>query len=459
MKRFIYLCTLSFVIFISNFTFAQEFGTSNFRSEFNKAIKHMKSEEYRYAYSIFQSLNEVNPDNANIEYHMGLCLMDQKYEKEEALIWFLKASKNYKEYYGSSHSESSAPIDVFYYVGMCNHYNSNYNEAIKWYEEYVEKANPRKASETILKAKLKIDWCKEPSLLTPPDIEQLLANNPTPPRKTEEYYAKIMDALEIINLDHFHALYVLNPILKTDPNNSNLNYFVGVACLNIRDLRPLAPIHLTKAVEKMDIRLLKKNARSQAAPLFANYYLGLAWYENNRCDLAVPNYRAFLSIMETKDPYAKEIVEHKIELCELQQAELDSILLAESRKPKDFNIEEDSIRKAQIGKDTSKDRLVEDGAVSESKDGYFYAVQVGAGNIDTRFFDKLRKLDKNNNLPFPKLGTKTARSKEIPGDRMRRFIVGKFKTIEEAQPLLQQVKEMGYEDAFIGQFQEHAFQQ
>lgn len=459
MKRFIYLCTLSFAILISNTSIAQEFGTNNFRSEFNKAIKHMKAEEYRYAYSIFQSLNEANPDNANIEYHMGLCLMDQKYEKEEALIWFLKASKNYKEYYGSSSSENSAPIDVFYYIGMCHHYNSNYSEAIKWYEEYIEKANPRKASETILRAKLKIDWCKDPSLLTPPDIDQLSANEITPPKKTEEYYAKIMDALEIINLDHFQALYILNPILKIDPNNSNINYFVGIACLNIRDLRSISPKYLTKAVEKMDARLLKKNARSQAAPLFANYYLGLAWYENNRCDLAVPNYRAFLSIMETKDPYAKEIVEHKIELCDLQQAELDSILLAESRKPKVFNLEEDSLRKAQIGKDTSKDRLVKDGAVTESKDGYFYAVQVGAGNIDTRFFDKLRKLDKNNNLPFPKLGTKTARSNEIPGDRMRRFIIGKFKTLEEAQPLLQKVKDLGYEDAFIGQFQEHTFQQ
>ncbi len=459
MKRTFNLISLFLVIFISKFTYAQEFGTSNFRSEFNKAIKHMNAEEYRYAYSIFQALNEANPNNANIEYHMGLCLMDQKYEKEEALIWLQKSSANFKEYYGSSSSESEAPVDVFYYIGMCHHYNSNYAEAIKGYEEFIEKANPKKASEMILKAKLKIDWCKNPSLLTPPDLDKLLANETASPKRNEVYYAKITDALEIINLDHFHALYILNPILEMDPNNSNINYFVGIACLNIRDLRPIAPKYLTKAVEKMDTRLLKKNARSQAAPLFANYYLGLAWYENNRCDLAVPNYKAFLSIMESKDPYAKEIVEHKIELCDLQQARLDSILLAESRKPKDFNIEEDSIRKAQIGKDTSKDRLVIDVAVVESKDGYFYAVQVGAGNIDTKYFEKLRKLDKNNNLPFPKLGTKTARSKEIPGDRMRRFIIGKFKTLEEAQPLLQQVKEMGYDDAFIGQFQEHAFQQ
>lgn len=458
MKRLVYLCVLSVLMLTSNVAQAQEFGTSSFRSEFNKALKHMKNEEYRYAYSIFQSLNEANLNNANIEYHMGVCLMDQKYEKEEALIWLLKASKNYKEYYESTYSENSAPVDVLYYVGMCHHYNSNYNEAIKWYEEYIAKANPRKASGTVLKAKLKIDWCKDPSLLSPPDIDQLAAEGVTPPRKTEEYYAKILDALDIINLDHFQALYILNPILEKDPYNSNLNYFVGIACLNIKDLRPLSPKYLTKAVEKMDVRLMKKNPRSQAAPLFANYYLGLAWYENNRCDLAVPNYRAFLSLMESRDPYAKEIVEHKIELCELQQAHLDSILLADSRKPKDFDLKEDSLRKAQIGRDTSKGRLVSDGAVTESKDGYFYAIQVGAGNIDTHFFDNLRKLDKNNNLPFPKLGTKTARSNEIPGDRMRRFIVGKFKTLEEAQPLLKQIREMGYKDAFIGQFQEHVFQ-
>lgn len=459
MKKYFQLFTVLILMFLVFSAKSQEFGSSTFRSEFNKAIKHMKAEEYRFAYSIFQALNEANPDNANIEYHMGLCLMDQKYEKEEALIWFLKASKNYKDYYGSINSESSAPLDVLYYVGMCHHYNSNYNEAIKWYEEFVEKANPRKAADLLLKAKLKIDWCKDPSLIRPSDLDQLLANAPSNPRRGEDFYAKVTDALEIINLDHFHALYILNPLLELDPNNSNLNYFIGIACLNIRDLRPMSPKYLTKAVEKMDIRLMKKNARSQAAPLFANYYLGLAWYENERCDLAVPNYRAFLSIMESKDPYAKEIVEHKIELCDLQQARLDSILLAESRKPKDFDVDEDSIRKAQIGKDTSKDRIVKDDAVAESKDGYFFAVQVGAGNIDQKYFDKLRKLDKNNNLPFPKFGTKTARSKEIPGDRMRRFIVGKFKTVEEAQPLLQQIKEMGYHDAFIGQFQEHAFQE
>lgn len=458
MKRFVFFCIISFLVFISKVAQAQKFETKSFRSEFNKALNHMKAEEYRYAYSIFQTLNEANPNNANIEYHMGLCLMDQKYKKEDALIWFLKASKNYKDYYESSSSESSAPVDVFYYIGMCHHYNSNYNEAIKWYEVFIEKANPKKASDMILKAKLKIDWCKDPSILTPSNLEQLLKDSRTTPKRTEDYYAKISNALEAINLDHFHALYVLNPILKMDPNNSNINYFVGIACLNIQDLRPLAPIYLTKAVEKIDVRLLKKNPRSQAAPIFANYYLGLAWYENNRCDLAVPNYRAFLSIMESKDPYSREIVEHKIELCELQQADLDSILLAESRKPKDFDVEKDSLRRAQIGRDTSKDRLVSDGAVTESKDGYFYAVQVGAGNIDIRYFEELRKLDKNNNLPFPKLGTKTARSNEIPGDRMRRFIVGKFKTLEEAQPLLNQVREMGYKDAFIGQFQEHVFQ-
>ena len=53
------------------------------------------------------------------------------------------------------------------------------------------------------------------------------------------------------------------------------------------------------------------------------------------------------------------------------------------------------------------------------------------------------------------MGTKKAN----PNDRMRRFIIGKFTTIEEATPLLDKVKALGYEDAFIGKFQEHALQE
>lgn len=445
---------------ISTFTaHAQKFGTSQYKSEFNKALKYMNEDEYRYAYSIFESLYKSNPDNANLLYQMGVCLMDQKYEKEESLRMLLEAAENYSVYYKSSPNEASAPVMVLYQIGICYHYSSNYKEAKKWYQEFIDKADPSKIPGLVTRAKEKIEWCDNPSLITPPNLDSLIANNKKEPKRDDEYYSKIIDAMEIVNLDHIHALSILIPILEMDPNNCNVNYFVGIACLNIKDLRHLAPIYLTKAVEKVDPRLIKKNPKSQSAPMFANYYLGLAWYENGRCDLAVPNYKAFLTIIGQKDPYANEIVEHKIELCLMQQAELDSILLANNRNPKDFDLIEDSIVRIITPKDTTTGHLVLDTAVTVSKDGYFYAVQVGAGNINMQYFEELRKLDKNNNLPFPKRGIKNARTSEIPGDRLRRFIIGKFKTKEEALPLLKQVVEMGYKDAFIGQFQEHVLQE
>ncbi len=459
MKRFFQLTLIIYLLATPYIIKAQKFGTSEYKSEFNKALKFIKDDEFRYAYAIFESLYKSNPDNANIQYHMGICLMDQKYEKDEALQWLLKAADNFTIYYKSTPNETSAPVYVLYQIGVCYHYASNYKEAKKWYQEFVNRADPAKIAKDVSRAKEKMDWCDNPSLIIPPNLDSLLALNKKPPVRNDEYYSKIGDALEIVNLDHFHALYILIPILEMDPNNCNVNYFLGIACLNIRDLRHLAPIYLSKAVEKVDPRLIKKNAYSQAAPKFANYYLGLAWYENSRCDLAVPNYRAFLTIIGQKDPYANEIVEHKIELCLMQQAELDSILLANNRNPKDFDLTEDSVNKVRTQKDTTIARLVEDTAVLVSKDGYFYAVQVGAGNINMQYFEELRKLDKNNNLPFPYRGTKKAKTDEIPGDRLRRFIIGKFKTKEEALPLLKQVIEMGYKDAFIGQFQEHVLQE
>ncbi len=451
MKKFS-LILVAFLVFFANIASSQNFGTASYRSSFSKALKHMKNEEYRFAYSIFQNLYNDNPGNSNLEFHMGVCLMDQKYDKDEALIWLNKANNNYDNYYKANCRESAAPLTTLYYTGLCYIYEAEYDKAKQYLQDFIDCADVKKEPILVRRAKEKLDICDNIYSITPPNLDSLLELD-IRVRKDEEYYAKINDALEIINLDHVHALKILNPILEMDPNNYNLNYFIGIACLNIKDLRHLSPVYLSKSVEKIDPRSIKKNSRLTAAPMFANYYLGLAWYENGRCDLAVPNYRTFQDIIGNRDPYAYEIVEHKISLCDEMEVAIDSVLLADvkDRDIKDFN---DDDTEKRIARETSKDRYTEDENHVEVQT-YFYAVQVGAGNINPKYFDSLRKLDRNNNLPFPKMGTKKAN----PNDRMRRFIIGKFTTIEEATPLLDKVKALGYEDAFIGKFQEHALQE
>jgi tetratricopeptide (TPR) repeat protein len=416
-------------------SFAQKAGTSEYKRQFKKALQHIKDEEYRFALGLFQDLYKDNPENANLEYHIGICLMDMRYEKDEPIEWLKKAISNTGMYLISDPNEIRASIKAYYLIGECYQYGANYNEAKIWYRDFISRVDTNKFSLIVADAKEKIEWCDNMNLLLPPDLSKL-ENNPNV-KRGEDFYTKMTDALEIIDLDHIKALSILIPLLEKDPFNYNLNYHVGVCCLNIKEFRHLAPVYLERACEKIDLRQFKKIARAISAPVLSHYFLGLAYCVNNNPEKGIPNYRTFLLDISSNDPYKVAVVDKKIEECTPKNLPVDSVSLANLNNPiKPITVEDTAVTHSTIDK-------------KGPRPGYYYAVQVGAGNIKKTYFNELAKLDSNNNL---------IQTKGKP-DKMRRWIVGKFKTPEEAEPLLKKVREMGYKDAFINEFQEMEIQQ
>lgn len=417
-----------------NQSFAQKMGSGEYKKQFKKGLQNIKDEEYRFALTIFQKLYQSNPNNANLEYHIGICFMDMRYEKDEAIEWLKKSLSKTTMYSKSDPDEISAPITAYYQIGVGYMYGANYEEAKKWFQDFVEKADAQKLSQFVIDAKEKMEWCDNIKTLLPPDLSTI--ENVTP-KRNEEYFMKVSDAFELIDLDHFKALSILGPLLAKDPYNYNINYHVGVSCLNIKEFRHLAPIYLERACENIDLRFYKKMPRAIAAPVLAHYFLGLAYCVNNNPEKGIPNYRAFLRDIASKDPYKVAVVEQKIDECTPKEIPVDSAALAALNKT--------------IETPTTEDTAVTNGNKGKKgpRPGYYYAVQVGAGNIKKTYFDQVAKLDPNNNL---------LQTKGKP-DRMRRWIIGKFKTPEEAQPLLEKVIAIGYKDAFINEFQEMEIQQ
>ena len=218
MKKYLFIL-LALITLTSGF--AQKSGTTAYRKEFKKALQHMKDEEYRFAQAIFDKLYKSNPGNANLEYHLGICLMDMRYDKEEPIEWLKKSLSSTGMFEKSDPDENRAPLKAYYMIGECYQYGANYEEAKKWYQEFIEKADAQKLAQLVIDAKEKIEWCDNIKTLLPPDISTI--DNPTP-KRNEEYFAKIADAFEIVDLDHFKALSILNPLLAKDPYNYNLNY-------------------------------------------------------------------------------------------------------------------------------------------------------------------------------------------------------------------------------------------
>jgi hypothetical protein len=126
------------ILFLSNFCFinAQE----SFKQKFSEASKLMEEKEYNVALPIWLQLQIEQPENANVNYKIGLCYIYSSNEKVKSLNYFVKAtqeiSKNYNPY---SSDENKAPVESFFYLAQAYHVNYKLDSAIQNYTAFKSK--------------------------------------------------------------------------------------------------------------------------------------------------------------------------------------------------------------------------------------------------------------------------------------------------------------------------------
>jgi len=135
MRRILYA---SFLIFLLSpaLIFAQRDST---RSVFLDAESWFLFEEYGEALTLYESLLRSDPGNDKLKYKIGICLLNDPYQKDKAIQYLLEASHNinpaYKE---NSIKERTAPPDVLYYLGNAYLINELLERAIESYEEFLQ---------------------------------------------------------------------------------------------------------------------------------------------------------------------------------------------------------------------------------------------------------------------------------------------------------------------------------
>ena len=94
--------------------------SQGFKKKFIDAEYHYMFEEFSEALPIYLEISNSQPDNANINYRIGICylhLPDPK-ENEKALPYLQKAITNINpKYKEGSYLEKGAPKDAFFYLG------------------------------------------------------------------------------------------------------------------------------------------------------------------------------------------------------------------------------------------------------------------------------------------------------------------------------------------------------
>ncbi len=139
--KFVYSLTLLLCLFVfstygqENVPFEKDFFKGR-KKELKTALKEFKKGEHLFNHGISQYKNatkhylkayEINPDNALLNYRLGVCYITTIH-KLESVKYFDKAYK----------LDPNVAPDILYELAESHHLNEDWDSAIKWYRKYEE---------------------------------------------------------------------------------------------------------------------------------------------------------------------------------------------------------------------------------------------------------------------------------------------------------------------------------
>jgi len=136
MKKIFYLFVI-FILLSISMSLAQ--SKAELKEFFIEAESHFLYGEYEKANEIFMVLNQIMPENANIQYKIGNCYLHIPHEKTKAIPFLQSATANAE--YGAKttrFNETRAPLDAYFSLGNAFRINNNFDKAILTYAKFKE---------------------------------------------------------------------------------------------------------------------------------------------------------------------------------------------------------------------------------------------------------------------------------------------------------------------------------
>ncbi|MDP4716439.1 MAG: hypothetical protein NWQ44_04575 [Flavobacteriales bacterium] len=132
------------LIAISNSFAASNMGKPEFVAAFSEANKLMEEKFWDQAAKEWKSVLAMDPENINVNYKLGYCLLQTETNKIDALKYLEKATsaKLKTNYDPFDPNEKGAPVEALYYLAIAQHLNmrfDNSTESLETMKEQVSK--------------------------------------------------------------------------------------------------------------------------------------------------------------------------------------------------------------------------------------------------------------------------------------------------------------------------------
>jgi hypothetical protein len=139
MKHLLILLVLQLTILFSLYSQAEP----DYREMFLEAESYFLFEEYNEALPIYLRLNSAFPENDNYNYKIGVCYLNDPYQKDKAIDYLEKAIQNInQDYKDNSYKETAAPPEAYFYLGNAYRINNQIDKAIETYKLFKELSDP-----------------------------------------------------------------------------------------------------------------------------------------------------------------------------------------------------------------------------------------------------------------------------------------------------------------------------
>lgn len=137
---------LSFVlIFFGLIQLSNAQFNSNFKKLYELADGYIYEENYLDALPCFQKLDSMAPNNANLQFYLGLCYLQSFEQKDKASKFLELASQNISTDYYGNFNEKSAPVFTYYYLGKAYFYEEKFELALENFDKFRYYLTPEDA--------------------------------------------------------------------------------------------------------------------------------------------------------------------------------------------------------------------------------------------------------------------------------------------------------------------------
>ncbi len=128
---FIFLC-------VSVGVYSQDtLSQSKFKAIYLQAEELITEENYLEAIKLYQQILVGNENNANLNFKIGYCYLNDKFNKTKSIIYLENAAKSISETYNyEDYKEKNAPTDTYFYLGNALQYKYDFEQALFYYEKF-----------------------------------------------------------------------------------------------------------------------------------------------------------------------------------------------------------------------------------------------------------------------------------------------------------------------------------